>query len=104
MKTVVIKRDGCQVVFDKNRIKQAVMRAATATGICDDHYCAVVASVVEQQLGNRQTVDIHEIQDAVENQLMAGRYKDLAEIILPIAMIGILPENNVVASLTKFAA
>lgn len=78
MKTVVIKRDGCQVVFDKNRIKQAVMRAATANGICDDHYCAVVASVVEQQLGNRQTVDIHEIQDAVENQLMAGRYKDLA--------------------------
>lgn len=78
MKTVVIKRDGCQVVFDKNRIKEAVMRAATATGICDDQYCAVIASVVEQQLGNRQTVDIHEIQDAVENQLMAGRYKDLA--------------------------
>lgn len=78
MKTVVIKRDGCQVVFDKNRIKEAVMRAATATGISDDQYCAVVASVVEQQLGNRQTVDIHEIQDAVENQLMAGLYKDLA--------------------------
>lgn len=56
MKTVVIKRNGCQVFFDKNRIKKAVMRAATATVIYDDQSCAVVASVVEQQLGNYQAI------------------------------------------------
>lgn len=67
MKTVVIKHDGCQVIFDKNRIKEAVVR--TATGICDEQYYTVVASVVEQQLDNCQ---------AVENQLMASQYKDLA--------------------------
>lgn len=51
--------------------KKAVVRAAT--GICNEQYSAVVTSVVEQQLDNRQPVDIHEIQQAVENQLMAGR-------------------------------
>lgn len=78
MKPVVIKRDGCQVSFDEERIKQAVERAALAAGVVDADYCATVARVVAQQMEQRPRVDIHEIQQAVENQLMAGHYKQLA--------------------------
>lgn len=78
MKTVVIKRDGCQVNFDFQRIQEAIKRASAAVNIQDDDYCLQVATTVTEQLGNREKVDIREIQDAVENQLMSGPYKDLA--------------------------
>jgi anaerobic ribonucleoside-triphosphate reductase len=78
VKPVVIKRDGCQASFDEVRIKQAIERAALAAGVVDADYCATVARVVAQQLEQQPRVDIHEIQQAVENQLMAGPYKQLA--------------------------
>ncbi|WP_017891404.1 anaerobic ribonucleoside-triphosphate reductase [Serratia sp. S4] len=78
MKPVVIKRDGCQVPFDEARIGQAIERAALAVGIVNADYCATVARVVAQRMSQQQRVDIHEIQQAVENQLMAGEYKQLA--------------------------
>ena len=78
MKPVVIKRDGCQVSFDEMLIKQAIERAALAAEVVDADYCATVARVVAQQMENRPRVDIHEIQQAVENQLMSGPYKQLA--------------------------
>ncbi|CNE39711.1 anaerobic ribonucleoside triphosphate reductase [Yersinia rohdei] len=78
MKTVVIKRDGCQVPFDEVRIKEAVERAALAVGVVDTDYCATVARVVAQTMENQAKVDIRDIQNAVENQLMAGQYKQLA--------------------------
>ncbi|MFC3394165.1 anaerobic ribonucleoside-triphosphate reductase [Brenneria rubrifaciens] len=78
MKPVVIKRDGCQVPFDEVRIKEAVERAAQATGISDADYCATVACAVAQQMQGKARVDIHEIQNAVENLLMSGNYKQLA--------------------------
>lgn len=78
MKPVVIKRDGCQVPFDQARIGQAIERAALAVGVVDADYCATVARVVAQQMEQQQRVDIHDIQLAVENQLMAGPYKQLA--------------------------
>jgi ribonucleoside-triphosphate reductase len=74
----VIKRDGCQVSFDEVLIKQAIERAALAAEVVDADYCATVARVVAQQMENRPRVDIHEIQQAVENQLMSGPYKQLA--------------------------
>jgi len=78
VKPVVIKRDGCQVSFDEMLIKQAIERAALAAEVVDADYCATVARVVAQQMENRPRVDIHEIQQAVENQLMSGPYKQLA--------------------------
>lgn len=78
MKTVVIKRDGCQVNFDLQRIQEAIKRAAAAVNVQDDNYCQQVATFVSHQLGNREKVDIRDIQDAVENQLMSGPHKDLA--------------------------
>ena len=78
MEPVVIKRDGCQAQFDETRIVQAVQRAAVAAGVNDPAYCAAVARQVNAQLAGRAQVDIHEIQEAVENLLMAGPYKALA--------------------------
>ena len=78
MKTIVIKRDGCKVSFDQTRISDAIKRAAVACEITDDDYCVSVAQSVSQSLAGRSNVDIREIQDAVENQLMAGKHKDVA--------------------------
>lgn len=78
MKTIVIKRDGCKVSFDQTRISDAIKRAAVACEITDDDYCDSVAQSVSQSLAGRSNVDIREIQDAVENQLMAGEHKDVA--------------------------
>lgn len=76
--TIVIKRDGCQVNFDESRIRDAIKRAAKAARVNDDDYCSQVAARVTSLLGDRKKVDIGEIQDAVENQLMSGDYKELA--------------------------
>lgn len=78
MVTMVIKRDGCKVVFDKTRIGDAISGAARAAGIDDAEYCKAATDDICQQLGHQPFVDINDIQKAVENRLMAGRYPELA--------------------------
>ncbi|WP_392552837.1 anaerobic ribonucleoside-triphosphate reductase [Orbus wheelerorum] len=75
---VVVKRDGCQTAFNENRIRDAILKAAIAANVNDSDYCAGVAKLVANQMADRESVDIHEIQNSVENQLMAGPYKKLA--------------------------
>jgi len=76
--TQVIKRDGCQVAFDPARIEAAIRAAAQAASIDDNDYCATAASQISALLTARPRVDIAEVQLAVENQLMAGCYPQLA--------------------------
>lgn len=78
MATQVIKRDGCRVNFEPARIATAIHAAAQAAQINDADYCATVARLISHQLMQRPQVDIAEVQQAVENQLMAGRYPQLA--------------------------
>jgi ribonucleoside-triphosphate reductase (formate) len=78
MKPIVIKRDGCRVPFDAARIQDAIQRAASAVHIDDSDYCTQVAARVTSIIASREYVDIHDIQQAVEDQLMAGQYKELA--------------------------
>ena len=74
MATTVIKRDGCRVPFDIQRIKQAIAAAAEAVAQCDPAWCRALAEQIGQQLATRAEVDIHEIQLAVEEALMhAGK-------------------------------
>ncbi|SHG93250.1 anaerobic ribonucleoside-triphosphate reductase [Ferrimonas marina] len=75
---VVIKRDGCRSTFDGERIKQAVLQAAAAVGCGDARYAQQVADTVAAQLANEEKVAIQDIQDAVENVLMAGPQKEVA--------------------------
>ncbi|MGE9552676.1 anaerobic ribonucleoside-triphosphate reductase [Erwinia amylovora] len=78
MVSMVIKRDGCRVAFDEARILDAIKGAARAAEIEDDSYCMQVTSQICQQLQMQERVDIHDVQKAVENALMAGRYPELA--------------------------
>ncbi|MCG9696274.1 anaerobic ribonucleoside-triphosphate reductase [Shewanella sp. Isolate11] len=79
---VVIKRDGYRTPFDETRIRDAVVAAANSAGIDDVTYAAQVASQVTQALAHLEEVDIHDLQDAVENQLMEGPYKSLARVYI----------------------
>ena len=78
MKPVVIKRDGCRVPYDQERIREAVIRACIAANCKDDHYAEQVSRAVTAAVDCYDEVDIHEIQSAVEDQLMQGPYKGLA--------------------------
>ncbi|WP_299018036.1 anaerobic ribonucleoside-triphosphate reductase [uncultured Photobacterium sp.] len=78
MKPVVIKRDGCRVPFNTKRIKEAVLGAANSLEVMDEAYAASVAENVLSQFESVEEVDIHAIQDAVENHLMTGPHKEVA--------------------------
>ncbi|OEE43697.1 anaerobic ribonucleoside-triphosphate reductase [Enterovibrio norvegicus] len=78
MKPVVIKRDGCRVPFQRQRIEDAVISAAHNIEDMDRAYAAAVADGVLAQFMRADDVDIHQIQDAVENHLMAGPHKAVA--------------------------
>ncbi|MCE9678293.1 anaerobic ribonucleoside-triphosphate reductase [Shewanella sp. AS1] len=79
---VVIKRDGYRTPFDETRIRDAVIAAANSAGIDDVTYATQVASQVRQLMADVEEVDIHDLQDAVENQLMEGPYKALARVYI----------------------
>ncbi|WP_034943740.1 anaerobic ribonucleoside-triphosphate reductase [Erwinia oleae] len=78
MVCMVIKRDGCRVAFDKTRIHDAILGAARAADITDSDYCATLTEQICQRLQDCEQVDISDVQKTVENQLMAGRYPELA--------------------------
>ncbi|MEZ9887297.1 anaerobic ribonucleoside-triphosphate reductase [Vibrio breoganii] len=78
MKPVVLKRDGSLAPFTKDRIVAAIKSAAPHTDEDLANYAEGVALSVEQQLVDRQEVDIQQIQILVENELMQGPYKGLA--------------------------
>lgn len=79
---VVIKRDGCRTPFDETRIRDAVIAAANSVGIEDADYAATVAACVRERVANLAEVEIHHLQDAVENLLMEGPYKSLARVYI----------------------
>ena len=78
MKPVVIKRDGCCVPFELERIKLAVLGAAESVSPVDESYAQSVAESVQAQFENQSEIEIHAIQDAVENHLMNGANKAIA--------------------------
>jgi len=78
VKPVVIKRDGCRVPFNTKRIKEAVLSAAESVEAMNEAYAASVADGVLSQFLSVEEVDIHAIQDAVENHLMVGPHKEVA--------------------------
>ena len=65
MATVVIKRDGCRIGYDAQRIRDAVAAAALAVKVDDAAWCAAVADNVSAQLAEKHEVDIRDIQYAV---------------------------------------
>ncbi|GIU22891.1 anaerobic ribonucleoside triphosphate reductase [Shewanella colwelliana] len=79
---VVIKRDGYRTPFDETRIRDAVIAAANSAGIDDVIYATQVATQVASAMADVEEVDIHDLQDVVENHLMEGPYKSLARVYI----------------------
>lgn len=75
----VIKRDGREVPFDKDKIVKAVVKA-----FVDNDYSTDVAHPVAEKIADEveaisKNLSVEEIQDAVEKKLMATKYKDIAK-------------------------
>ena len=78
----VIKRDGREVEFDKSKIRESVLKAYTEVDgedAIDSHAkdkAAEIARYVESL--DKDELTVEEIQDIVENKLMASNRKDVA--------------------------
>lgn len=78
---MVIKRDGRKVPFDKTKIEEAIYKAFRAVEGEVSEYAVskaknIAAFIEEESL--KKDLDISEIQDYVENGLMATKRKDVA--------------------------
>lgn len=80
MKTV-IKRDGSEVSFNSNKIKTAILNAMLETkrGV-DDKLAGDIADAIEKQVErSERKINVEDIQDLVEDFLMASERKDAAK-------------------------
>ncbi len=77
----VVKRDGTEVAFKSDKIKNAIMNAMLETkGGADDTLAQDIASAIEKQVAQSATrVHVEDIQDLVEDFLMASQRKDAAK-------------------------
>lgn len=77
----VIKRDGTEVAFKSDKIKNAILNAMLETkGGPDDILAGNIAAAIEKQVSQSTTeVHVEDIQDIVEDFLMASDRKDAAK-------------------------
>lgn len=75
MKTV-IKRDGRKVPFDHTLITKAILAAMKEVGTIDEEYAMKIANKIAAKCPNE--ISVEEIQNLVEESLMASKYKDVA--------------------------
>lgn len=80
----VIKRDGRQVEFDKERIKNAILGAFNEVfgdDVTDYHksVAGYVADTVQNSIKEVDSVTVENIQDIVETNLMNTEFKDVAK-------------------------
>jgi len=81
MKPIVIKRDGSQVPFNALRIAEAILKASGAAR-CKGIDAFAISNEVEQKLQGQVEVDIHDIQEAVEECLMKSGHLELARVYI----------------------
>jgi ribonucleoside-triphosphate reductase len=78
----LIKRDGSEVSFDKNRIEQALQKAGQATGEFDAHEAQLLSHQVIKVLSHRfsdtHIAEIESVQDIVEQVLISANHIDTA--------------------------
>ena len=82
MLTSIIKRDGRVVIYDRNKIKMAILKAMEASGSTDFEKADMVAVAVEDyfnRTNSKGTPSVEEIQDRVEVQLMASGLENVAK-------------------------
>ena len=82
MLTSIIKRDGRVVIYDRNKIKMAILKAMEASGNTDFEKADYVTQAVEQHFNMKNinaTPSVEEIQDQVEHELMASGLDNVAK-------------------------
>ncbi|MBR5149281.1 MAG: anaerobic ribonucleoside-triphosphate reductase, partial [Bacteroidaceae bacterium] len=73
----VVKRDGRIVGFNREKIAAAIRKAMLTTERGEDE--ALVAKIVDRiEFRGKEQSSVEEIQDMVENQLMASPRKEVA--------------------------
>lgn len=78
--THVIKRTGRKAKFSRNKIINAIVRAAKATDSYDDATQELSEKIaLEIERTQKDSIDVEEIQDLVERKLMASSHKDVAK-------------------------
>jgi anaerobic ribonucleoside-triphosphate reductase len=77
----VKKRDGKLINFDKIRIINAVEKAMSETinGI-DKKLSKKITNNIEKEIAYKNIITVDEIQNLVENNLMASNRKDVGEL------------------------
>lgn len=78
MQQLVVKRDGSLTPYNSDLIKCAVEKAAVAVGRPNTLYAEWVSLQVSALYKDTERVDIHDIQNSVEDTLMAGQQKEIA--------------------------
>ena len=78
----VIKRSGQEVLFNPEKIKQAIIKANLSVDgsdkITEEEISQVVDMVVADCKKRRRAINVEEIQDFVENKLMDLKHFNLA--------------------------
>lgn len=78
MDTIVIKRDGRHVPFDKQKIINAIREAFKDNNQEDtENISSKIADSIESM--HKDELDVEEIQNIVEYKLMASKHKDIAK-------------------------
>ena len=92
----VIKRDGRKVEFNKQKIVNAIELAMERTNDGVNHDIALsIANKIYHDIENKETISVEEIQNMVEQRLMASSKKDVAkEYITYRYKRGLVRESN----------
>lgn len=73
----VIKRDGREVEFDKNKIVNAIRKAMQSVNLTTMN--GLEKKIADEIHNLNRAIEVEEIQDIIEEKLMASDYKDVAK-------------------------
>ena len=73
----VIKRDGREVDFDRNKIISVIQKSFKALDQSDTD--GIAEKIADSLEAMNRTLDVEEIQNIIESKLMASRHKDVAK-------------------------
>lgn len=76
----VIKRDGRIADFNKDNIIKAISKAFKEKNVEDEHYINEISEIIVESINQieKEKISIPEIQKIVENELIKGKYPDVA--------------------------
>jgi ribonucleoside-triphosphate reductase len=76
----VIKRDGREATFNKDKVAQAILKAfEEVDGSVNDTSSTIANTIADSIEKKDKTLKVEEIQDIVEDKLMASKRKDVAK-------------------------